>query len=138
MLSVLDAHARLTLFQGQPYPVSVGWLTAGNFRWNALDVLCTARRPLDLVFLEPGVSSLGIMEEWYIIEEICQPRWVVLECTSLPHHTGWILSRLQAQPRRWAEMFRGHHLLSDVPWSGWGEVSRTRGYAVFARLYSAA
>lgn len=101
--------------------------------WNALDVLCGQRQPLDLVLVEPSFRSNGGMAEWAIIETVCRPRWVVIASSSLPQHAGWIQARLQAIPEEWLEMFRGHYTQTDSYWGGWQELLRLRTFSIFMR-----
>ena len=120
-------HVNVRIVEGKPYPATM----SEAYAYNALDVLCQHRAPLDIVMFDPGSRSSG-EAEWFIIERVCKPRWVVLSNINLRSGGGWLYNRLLLL-EDWQLVLRGHYSLFHRGFSGFSEMKRVRGWAVFFR-----
>ncbi|CAE8622245.1 unnamed protein product [Polarella glacialis] len=116
----------LWVLHGRPYPRE----SLGGYAWNALDVLCQHRAPLDLVVIDSQAHS---EQEWLIIEAVCRPRLVVLANVNIPSASSWIAHRLELQGT-WQLEARGQFALHSTPWVSLAETRRTRAWVIYSDL----
>ena len=105
VLSELDG---LYVFAGRPYPPYAAYSTVDLMYSPVAEVT-----PLHGVCASAGPDVLAVIDghdaffkEWLVLEEVCNPRIVVLQNHNLPHGTGWIRSLLLSKPG-WAEVYTG-------------------------------
>lgn len=123
--AALDSDSpTLWLLVGKPNPTAESW--------NALDILCQHRAPLDAVLIDAS-QDIESERTWMIIETVCRPRWVMLVNLNIPSASAWIWHRLELLGS-WRLQLRGHYVLSETPWTTIEEVSRVRSWAIFSWL----
>jgi len=119
----------LWVLPGTPYTDT---RSSSGYYWNALDALCQHRAPVDVVLID---GSHPIRQEWFIIEHVCWPRWVLLFNLNLHSGSAWVFHRLELLGY-WRLELRGHASLHAGPWFGQQEVRRVRSWAIFSRRTS--
>eukprot|EP00929_Paragymnodinium_shiwhaense_P019669 TRINITY_DN13331_c0_g1_i2.p1 TRINITY_DN13331_c0_g1~~TRINITY_DN13331_c0_g1_i2.p1 ORF type:complete len:264 (-),score=21.40 TRINITY_DN13331_c0_g1_i2:46-837(-) len=82
-----------------------GWSDVGAIPTSkAEDTHGVCPHGLDLAIVDP--PNLLIVKEFNNLEELCRPRFYILNNVNLPHHSGWFRDVLFAQGG-WAEVMSG-------------------------------
>jgi len=130
----MNARPKVWIVEGTPYPGSGAGAYDKPYTYNALDVLCQHRAPIEIVMMDPGHRNLGI-SEWLIIETVCKPQWVVLSNINAPRSgTGWLYTRLSLM-KNWTLELTGHYTLNDEELTGTLDLTRIRAWAVFSQRW---
>lgn len=125
----LRDHPHIWVMHGSAYR---GADAKQEYVYNALDVLCQHRSPLDVVMFDPAHTD-GV-REWLIIETVCHPQWVVISNINLPG-VSWLHHRL-SMFGNWRLELQGHYSLSNDTWLFSEEMKRLREWSVFSRIVS--
>eukprot|EP00401_Gymnodinium_catenatum_P041547 CAMPEP_0117534460 /NCGR_PEP_ID=MMETSP0784-20121206/40423_1 /TAXON_ID=39447 /ORGANISM="" /LENGTH=409 /DNA_ID=CAMNT_0005330941 /DNA_START=51 /DNA_END=1277 /DNA_ORIENTATION=- len=105
----VDDAAEVSVFvlAGEPFPIRRESASWDGYRWNALDVLCQGRAPLDVVLIDLAEGGISLEAVWSIIETVCLPKWVLLINLNIHSEASWIFHRLLMLPS-WRLELRGH------------------------------